>query len=186
MRVAFYGGSFNPVHVSHVMAATYLLSVGDFDRVLVVPVYSHAFDKQLAGFDDRVRMCELAMGWIPGVEVDRIEETLDTPSLTLRTLRALGQQHTDWKLRLVIGADVVAETEKWHAFDEVKALAPPYVLGRVGVSRPDVPPPVLPGVSSTRVRQLMARMGEADADRELAQLVPRRVLEHVRERGLYR
>jgi nicotinate-nucleotide adenylyltransferase len=69
MKVACYGGSFDPPHVAHVLLAAYVLTVEAFERVLVMPVFSHAFDKQLAPFEHRLRMCELAMGWLPRVEV---------------------------------------------------------------------------------------------------------------------
>src|SRR5688572_21772618 len=115
MDVAFYGGSFDPPHVAHVLAASYVLATGAFERVLVVPVPAHALDKRLAPFEDRVEMCELALGWLPGVEVSRIEQSLPLPSRTLYTLKALKSAHPDWSLRLVIGADVLLETQKWHA-----------------------------------------------------------------------
>jgi nicotinate-nucleotide adenylyltransferase len=185
MQVAFYGGSFNPPHVAHVLAAAYLRSVGAFERVLCVPVYSHAFDKQLVDYEHRVRMCELALDWLPGVEVSRVEEQLETPSLTLRTLRRLHAEHPDWELRLVIGSDVLFESHKWHAFDEIARLAPPFVVGRVRFPHPDAPPPVLPDVSSTRIRTLSAQDG-ANARRELEVYVPRSVLAYIREHSLYR
>jgi nicotinate-nucleotide adenylyltransferase len=92
MQVAFYGGSFNPPHVAHVLAAAYLRSVGGFDRVLFVPVFSHAFDKQLADYEHRVRMCELAVGWLPGVEVSRVEERV-VPVVPTTRIRALAARH---------------------------------------------------------------------------------------------
>lgn len=184
-EVAFFGGSFNPPHVAHVLAAAYLRSVGELERVLVVPVYSHAFDKQLVAYEHRVVMCELALGWLPGVEISRIEERLETPSLTLRTLQALAQEHPDWRLRLVVGSDVLFETHKWHAWDAIERLAPPFVIGRVGAPHPDAPPPVLPDVSSTRIRELCAR-DDAEAARELSVYVPPAVTRYVREHGLYR
>ena len=55
-----FGGSFDPPHVAHVMAAAYALSAGAFDRLLVVPVFAHAFDKRLESFEHRVKLCELA------------------------------------------------------------------------------------------------------------------------------
>lgn len=185
MHVAFYGGSFNPPHVGHVLAATYALSVGEFSRVLVVPVYHHAFEKELAPFEHRARLCEIAMSWIPGVEVSRVEQALDTPSFTLRTLERLRTEHPDWQFRLLVGADVIADSRKWHAYDAVTALAPPFVLGRVGVPSAQAPPPVLPGISSTRVRELLAQPGQAEAERELGRSVPRGVLHYIREHGLY-
>ncbi len=185
MQVAFYGGSFNPPHVAHVLAVTYALSAGGFERVLVVPVYSHAFDKQLCPFEHRVRMCELAMGWLPGVEVSEVEASLETPSLTLRTLEHLRAAHPDYELRLMVGADVLGESDKWYAFDRIGRIAPPYVLGRVGIEHPDAPPPVVPAVSSTRVRELLSRRGATDADAELTRLVPRAVLAYIDEHRLY-
>ena len=185
MDVAFYGGSFNPPHVAHVLAASYVLSTGTFEKLLVVPVHAHALDKQLAPFDDRARMCELALGWLPGVEISRIESELSLPSRTLYTLQALKERHPDWALRLVIGADVLLETQKWHAFERVAELAPPLILGRVGIQHPEAPPPILPDVSSTRVRELLGRCTAAGASQDLERLVPRTVLEYIREHHLY-
>lgn len=185
MRVAFFGGSFNPPHVAHVLAAAYALCIGDFDRVLVVPVFRHAFDKPLAPFEHRARLAEIAMTRISGVQVSRIEQELETPSFTLRTLQRLAADHSDWQFRLLVGADAVADWKKWHDYDAVAKLAPPFVLGRVGVPSASAPPPVLPGVSSTRVRELLARPGDADAEGELRRSVPHAVLDYIRHHGLY-
>jgi nicotinate-nucleotide adenylyltransferase len=186
VNVAFFGGSFNPPHAAHVLAAAYLRIVVGFDLVLVVPVFAHAFDKRLEAFEHRVRMCEAAFSAIAGVEVSREEERLETPSLTLRTLQSLAAKQPDWRLRLVIGADVLPETNKWHAFDQVSALAPPFVLGRVGATDPNAPAPVLPGISSTRVRTLLSLRDDESAKGELASLVPQDVLDYVRRHDLYR
>ena len=65
LRVALFGGSFNPPHVGHVLAVTYALSVGLVERVLVVPVFEHALGKRLAPFEHRVEMSRRAFGWLP-------------------------------------------------------------------------------------------------------------------------
>jgi len=179
-RVAVFGGSFNPPHVAHVLTAAYVLSCFDVERGLVVPVFDHAFDKALAAFEERVALCELALGWIPGVEISRVESEIERPSYTLWTLQRIKRDHPDWELRLVVGSDVLHESHKWHAFDEVKRLAPLIVLGRVGFPHPEAPPPVLPEVSSTAIREGIAKGSD------VSQLVPRRVLERVQARGLYR
>jgi nicotinate-nucleotide adenylyltransferase len=184
MQVALFGGSFNPPHVAHILGAAYLLSVPAFDRVLVVPVYEHAFDKSLAPFDDRVEMCRLALSWLPGVEVSRVEERLARPSRTLNTVEHLLQAHPDWQLRLVVGADVLAEVDKWYRFEDVQRLAPVYALGRAGGEVPG-PRPVLPDVSSTEVRRLLASADPDDA-RTLDALLPRAVHDYILRRGLYR
>jgi nicotinate-nucleotide adenylyltransferase len=179
--VAIYGGSFNPPHLAHVLATTVVLATEDVDQLLVVPTFRHPFQKPLADYDDRITMCELAMGWLPRVSVSRVEQELGGDSLTLRTLEHLHASHPDWKLRLVLGADLLADAPKWHKFETVMALAPPIVLGRAGFDAPGAPPPILPAISSTVVRSLI---GNRDWD-ALASLVPKKVLEHVRQRGLY-
>jgi nicotinate-nucleotide adenylyltransferase len=179
--LAVFGGSFNPPHVGHVLAVTLVLSTSEVDRVLVVPTFQHPFAKALAPFDDRVKMCELAMGWLPGVTVSRVEEELGGDSLTVRTLEHLRKVHPGVKLRLVIGADILLEAAKWFRFDEVQRIAPPLVIGRAGVAGTNAPAPLLPEISSTTVRERIAR-GEMSG---LEQLVPRSVLEYVKARRLY-
>ena len=186
-NVAVFGGSFNPPHTAHLMAAILVLACHEIDRVLVVPAFQHPFAKTLAPFEDRVRMCELAMGWVPGVEVSRVEGAIGGEGKTLHLLEHLHAAHPDWRMRLVMGADLIAESAKWYRFEEVRRLAPPLVLGRAGVDvRGDSSVEirahlVLPAVSSTMVRE---RIG-AHAWEELRDLVPRAVLDHVRARGLY-
>lgn len=178
---AVFGGSFNPPHLAHVLALATVLARFDVERILVVPTYQHPFAKALAPYEDRVRMCELAMGFLPRVEISRVEEQLGGESRTLRTLEHLHAQHPSWSLRFVMGADLVVESAKWFGFERITALAPPIVLGRVGVSYDGAPPAVLPSISSTEVRAQIAA-GRWDA---LEPLVPRGVLQHAREKGLY-
>lgn len=178
---AVFGGSFNPPHLAHVLAVAILHARFDVARVLVVPTHRHPFAKSLAPYDDRVRMCELAMEFLPRVAVSRVEEELGGESLTLRTIEHLVEKHPEYRLRFLMGADLVVESPKWYRFDRVAELAPPIVLGRAGVDYEGAPLPVLPAISSTEVRALV---GERRWDL-LESLVPRRVLEHIRARGLY-
>jgi nicotinate-nucleotide adenylyltransferase len=180
-KVAIFGGSFNPPHVAHVLAVSVVLCTEAIDRVVVIPTYQHPFAKALAPYDDRVKMSELAMGWLPKVEVSRVEEELGGESRTLRTLEHLRATRPSWKMRLLMGADLLVESPKWFGFDAICAIAPPLVLGRAGVDLAGAPPPVLPAISSTDVR---AKIAAAKWD-ELTAIVPRDVLAHIRARGLY-
>ena len=180
--VAIFGGSFNPPHVGHVLAVAYVLACTEVDACLVIPTYQHPFAKALAPFEDRLEMCRLAFADLARVEVSRVEEELGGESRTVRTLELLHVQHPDWRMRLVVGGDVVHEMDRWWEPDRVRALAPPLVLGRLGV----VPPPgheraphVLPEVSSTAIRAALAR-GEP-----VSTLIPRAVEAYVRRRALY-
>src|SRR5215471_13767712 len=181
-RVALFGGSFNPPHVGHVLAVVYALSTQPIDRVLVVPVYQHPFAKELAPFEDRLEMCRLALGWVPGVDVSALERELGGESRTLRTVEELARRNPGWTLRLLIGADVLTEAPKWHRFDRIAELAPPIVLGRVGATAEGATPPMLPAISSTDIREAIAQ-GRTAAIRDW---LPRGVMELIVERGLYR
>ncbi|HEY1694771.1 MAG TPA: nicotinate-nicotinamide nucleotide adenylyltransferase [Polyangiaceae bacterium] len=181
MNVAVFGGSFNPPHVAHAMACRIVAARDDVDRVLVVPAFRHPFAKELAPYADRVAMCRIATNGVADVEVSTLEADLGGESRTLRTLEWLVANHPGWNLRLVIGADILAETHKWFGFDAIVRLAPPLVLARAGVDTPGAGPQVLPDVSSTLVRDAVAR-GDWDG---LRPLLPPGVLAYIRENGLY-
>ncbi|WP_437970268.1 nicotinate (nicotinamide) nucleotide adenylyltransferase [Sorangium sp. So ce260] len=201
-RVAIFGGSFNPPHVAHVLAATYAISVAPIDEVLVVPVYRHPFSKELAPFEHRLAMCHLALGWLPRVSVSAVERDLGGESLTLRTLEHLAAAHPDWAMRLLVGADVLPDLPRWHRFDRIEQLAPPIVLGRSGFAaaaaerleaaaddpRAHLSPAhlrpadvQLPRISSSEIRRAFAA-GDLEAVR---QRVPRAALDYALAHRLY-
>jgi nicotinate-nucleotide adenylyltransferase len=179
--IAILGGSFNPPHVAHVMAAYWVLETQDVTEVWLLPSYRHPFGKALAPFEDRVRMCELAARPLRGVHVCTAEaELADDPHVgkTARTLEHLAAKHPAYRFALVVGSDVLPDTPKWYRWDRVKELARIVVVGRQGYA--DEGTPALPPISSTAIRERIGR-GE-----DVSGLVPRRVLEYVRERRLYR
>ncbi len=179
--VGFFGGSFDPPHVGHVLAVAYVLSVHPVDEVLVVPVFRHPFAKRTTPFEERMEMCRRAFAWLPGVSVSDVEARLGGESLTLRTLEALQGESPDLALRLVIGSDVVADLPKWHRYDRIAEIAPPLVLARAGFAG-EHGAEVLPRVSSSEVREALA----AGESARVAPLVPRAVMGHIVARGLYR
>lgn len=178
-RVGLFGGSFNPPHVVHQMLCLYVLETCEVDEIWVVPTYRHAFAKELAGFEHRVRMCELAFRALGDrVRVSRIEGELARPvSRTLDTIEALRARHPRAGFRLIVGADILAQTDKWHRWDDIVALAPPIVVGRAGHGEAGID---MPPVSSTEIRRRLA------CAQSVAALVPRRVVDYIAEQGLYR
>jgi nicotinate-nucleotide adenylyltransferase len=173
MRVAVYGGSFNPPHVGHAMVAAWVLWTQRADQVWLVPTAHHAFSKELAPFELRVRLCQaLARTVGPGVHVSDIESRLPTPSYTFNTLSEMADAHPDHSFRLVLGSDNLDQLHAWHRWADVAARFDPLIVGRVGY--PDVPDaPSFPGVSSTRVRAALA------AGEPVAHLVPAAVLDEL-------
>lgn len=188
MRVALFGGSFNPPHVAHQLAAVYVLETGPVDALWFVPTFQHPFDKPLEPFADRFRMCELAAAAVgPRAQVSDIEARLGGPSRTLRTVRQLMADHPGTSFSLVIGSDLVDETASWHGSAELRSLVPFIVVGRSGApvadagASPQQPPKLaMPAVSSTEIRAALAAGGDVGG------LVPKTVLDYIASRGLYR
>jgi nicotinate-nucleotide adenylyltransferase len=163
MRIAVYGGSFNPPHRVHGEVADHLLSTDVVDEVWLLPVYQHAFEglheKRLAEFSERVRWCRaLASDTHPRVKVCEVESTLPVPSFTIDTLRYLSEQHPEHQFRLVVGADVLSQTESWRNWAGIQESYSPIIVGREGHAVPEGAL-VFAGVSSTEVRQRL-RAGE--------------------------
>lgn len=182
MRLAVFGGSFDPPHVAHVGAVQLALDSGEVDHVLVVPVFAHAFAKGLTPFDDRVAMVQACFKHEPRVTVSRIEARLQQPNYTVATLTELQREHPNATLRLLVGADILGETDRWHAFERVVELAPLLTVGRQGIPSAGAPPAVLPDVSSSQIRQWIAQDSNAE---DLVRLLPAGARQHISTRGLY-
>ncbi|HUQ07649.1 MAG TPA: nicotinate (nicotinamide) nucleotide adenylyltransferase [Kofleriaceae bacterium] len=188
--VAYFGGSFNPPHVAHTLVALYVLETAPVDELWFVPTYKHPFakNKDLAPYDERVAMCELAVAPLGGrARVSRVEADVFAErggdNRTLHTLEHLAETHPDHAFRLVVGADILHEVAKWHRWDEVCRRAPLIVIGRGGVEAPPgatISELAMPEVSSTEVRRRI------DAGQDASGLVSKAVLGYIDRRGLYR
>jgi len=186
--VGLFGGSFNPPHIAHQLVALYVLET-QVDEVWFVPAYTHPFGKSLAAFDHRVAMCELAAAPLGArARVLRSEQELAqkpdfVASRTLDLIEHLTGTYPDIQLRLVVGADILAETDKWYRWDEVVRRAPLIVLGRTGHQLPagSVATGVqMPEVSATKARELLAAKDPA-----IGALLPQTVLRYIARHGLY-
>jgi nicotinate-nucleotide adenylyltransferase len=179
MRVALFGGSFNPPHVAHQLAALYVLETAPVDELWLIPAFRHALDKPLLPFEDRLQMARLAAAALgPRVRVSDVERAIGGESRTRHTLRRLRELHPEHAFSLVIGADLVAEVPSWLGGDELARTVPFIVVGRGGVAGPDGGV-AMPELSSTLVRERLA------AGKSVAGLVPRAVLDYIYARGLY-
>ena len=181
-ELAIFGGSFDPPHLGHVLLAHYALAVKNVTEVIVAPTYAHAFGKDLTDFDHRMAMAKLAFSELARVRIDPIERQLGGTSRTFRLVEQLALRYPHHDLRLLIGADILLEAEKWQRFEEAKRMAPPIVAGRSGFSHPDLEQgaPCLPEISSSEVRSELLRGGNVSTR------VPAQVLTYIEKHGLYR
>ncbi len=184
-RIACYGGAFDPPHLAHVFAITWLLTRDDVEAVWLVPTADHVFGKRMAPFDERVAMLDAIIGRLgtDRVRVCEIEAGREGPSRTYDTLEALETAHPDQAFCWVIGADNLTESHRWHRFDDLVARWPLIVLGRPGheaalasaAAKPWCRPgPTLPDVSSTGLRAALAGVGEAETLRWLPDAIAAR------------
>lgn len=186
MRVALFGGSFNPPHVAHQLVALHVLETHNVDALWFVPAFVHPFDKPLAPFADRFRMCELAAAALgPRVRVSDVEARLGTPSRTLPTARKLIDENPGVSFSLVIGSDLVSETASWYGAAELRQLLPFIVVRRGRRTGGEAPSPgdplalTMPALSSTEIRASLRDGRSVDG------VVPKSVLDYITPRGLY-
>jgi len=184
---ALFGGSFDPVHVGHLIAAE---AAGEAlaARVRFVPARVQPLKRAAheAGPEQRAEMLDLAVAGNPRLTVERIELALPAPSYTVRTLQALAEREPGNRFTLLLGADAAAELGAWYQVDALPALADVVVFARPGAPLPRHPairrvvevPAV--DVSATMIRE---RVRQA---RSIRYLVPDAVREYIAARGLYR
>ncbi|MFU8804787.1 MAG: nicotinate (nicotinamide) nucleotide adenylyltransferase [Bradymonadaceae bacterium] len=183
-QVGLFGGSFNPPHVCHTLATLWALQTHPLDEVWWIPTYQHAFAKDLASYDHRRRMCELATAPISRVRIVDIERELGGESRTIDTVRALKERHPDTTFHLIVGADILAETHRWKNWDELLELVQLLVVGRTGFNDENLEAGIdlrLPNISSTTIRKALSR---CDYD-SLRPWMPRDVLDYIHEHRLY-
>lgn len=116
MRIGIYGGSFNPVHLGHLIAAECCREQARLDRVLFMPAATppHKQGQLLADAADRVAMLTLAVGGHEAFAVSTIEVDRGGVSYTVDTLAALAQRHPHDTLALMLGPDALAQLPTWR------------------------------------------------------------------------
>jgi nicotinate-nucleotide adenylyltransferase len=187
-RLGVFGGTFDPVHVGHVVVATESRSQLALDRVLLV-VAGDPWQKRgkvVASAADRLALVDAAVDGVEGVEASAIEIERDAPSVTAETLEALTAPGRE--LFLVLGADAVANMGTWRRLEETRELATVVVVERAGDAHSEPPG------SGWRVQRVaIPRLDIAATDlrerlgsgRPIDGLVPPAVVRTIRARGLY-
>lgn len=188
-RIGIYGGSFDPVHLGHLLVAQAAHEELALERLAFVPAAQSPFKQAAAPLSGkmRVRLLRLALAGQPWCEVDIQELEREGVSYTIETVRNYAAHFPKAELYYLIGADNVAALPQWRAADELAARVQFVVIPRPG--QPEVPFPApfrgvwLRGwplaVSSSDIR---ARI---KAGRPIDHLVPRVVAEAIRNNRLY-
>jgi nicotinate-nucleotide adenylyltransferase len=190
-RLGILGGTFNPIHIAHLLVAEQVAEARRLDKVLFIPacIPPHKDSPDIAPPEDRYRMTALATESNPRFEVSRIE--LDRPgrSFTKDTLQQLLEIYPGAELFYIIGSDAVAELSTWREPELVLELANFLVAMRPGHDlarledrfRKSVEVVHVSGldVSSTDIRERV-RKGFS-----IKYLVPEKVEQYIAQKGLY-
>lgn len=131
-RVGLYFGSFNPIHLGHLIIADSMLQSGMFDeiRFVVSPHNPLKTADSLAPAEDRAKMCELAIANSTGLTVSRIEFNLERPSYTIHTLDALQKEEPEVKFHIIIGEDSLLQFHQWKDYHRILNENKVYVFPR--------------------------------------------------------
>ena len=137
MRVGIFGGTFDPVHLGHLILAEQCREQGRLDQVwfLPAPRPPHKHGQPVTRFDQRVEMIHLAIAGQPAFRVDEIEKERSGPSFTVETVAELRRRHPADDFYLLVGSDTLEEIHTWYE--------PARLLNMVGLlvmTRPGHPP----------------------------------------------
>lgn len=201
MRVGVFGGSFDPIHLGHLILAEMCFEQLRLDEVRFTPtaVAPHKQDRRPTPAEHRAAMIELAIAGREGFVLSRIELDRGGVNYTVDTLATMAAEQPESELFLLLGADMLNDLPNWRRASEVCRLALP-----VGVQRAGMPPPeferlrplvepdrweairaaavVMPlvGISSSMIRQ------RAAAGKSIRFLTPRAVEAYIEHHRLYR
>ncbi|MBX9678979.1 MAG: nicotinate-nucleotide adenylyltransferase [Gemmataceae bacterium] len=200
MRIGVFGGSFDPVHLGHLIVAEQCREQAKLDRVLFVPAARppHKPGRVLAPFHHRADMLLLAISGNPAFAVEELEKDRPGPSYTVDTLAELKRREPDAELHLIIGSDTLNDLHQWRDPKGIISLAGLLIVGRpdalavsearfrqslgLGMTEPlhmeTIRCPLLEIASS----DIRLRLGEG---RSVRYLISRAVEAYLEDKGLY-
>ena len=198
MQIGLFGGTFDPVHLGHLILAERVREEAGLDAVWFLPSYRPPHkDHAITRYEHRLEMTALAIVGQPLFRIEPIEKELPPPSYTAHTLEALQQRHPRNTFHLIVGTDCLPDIPKW--------FEPHTILKRtalLAVPRPGFEPwtaaqlATALNLPANEVRLTMIDCPLVDiASREIRErvtlgksiryLVPRSIEEYIREKKLY-
>ncbi|MDW4572744.1 nicotinate-nucleotide adenylyltransferase [Microbacterium sp. M3] len=188
-RVGVMGGTFDPIHHGHLVAASEVAQWFDLDEVVFVPTGEPWQKEDVSPSEHRYLMTVIATASNPRFTVSRVDIDRAGPTYTIDTLRDLKAQRPDAELFFITGADAIAQILSWRDHDELWDLAhfvavsrPGHVLNTDGLPSDDVSQLEIPAlaISSTDCRDRVER------GHPVWYLVPDGVVQYIAKHHLYR
>ncbi|HJE14936.1 MAG TPA: nicotinate-nucleotide adenylyltransferase [Lapidilactobacillus dextrinicus] len=184
--VGIMGGTFNPVHIGHLIMADQVMAQLKLKKVSFIPDAQppHQDHKETIDAKDRVAMLELALAGHQGFDLDLLEIARGGKSYTYDTIVELKRRHPLADYYLILGADMIEYLPTWHRIDELAKLVTFVGIKRPGYSTKAKYPVIWVdtpevAISSTKIRQLVSNHCPINY------LVPDKVQAYIKEKGLY-
>jgi nicotinate-nucleotide adenylyltransferase len=189
-KIGVMGGTFDPIHHGHLVAASEVADRFGLDEVVFVPTGQpwQKGDRPVSRAEDRYLMTVVATASNPRFTVSRVDVDRGGPTYTVDTLRDLRRERPDADLFFITGADALGAILSWRDADELFSLA-----HFIGVTRPgyELEDDHLPAGSVTLVEVPAMAISSTDCRRRVAEghpvwyLVPDGVVQYIAKRGLY-
>jgi len=191
-KTGLFFGSFNPIHIGHLIIANYIVEHDDLDEVwfVVTPHNPHKQKKTLLNDTQRLMMVRLAVEDYPKLKASNIEFGLPQPNYTVNTLTVLQEKYPDRKFILLMGQDNLASFYKWKNFDAILKYYQIYVYPRLTekkikpefLSHPSIKfikAPIME-LSATQIRQDLKNR------KNVRPLLPPEVYQYIDEMNFYK
>lgn len=189
MNIGLYFGSFNPIHIGHLIIANHVLNETSIERVWFVVSPQNPLKKSnsLLNEFDRLHMVRLAVQDDNRMKCSDIEFNLSRPSFTTNTLAFLSEKYPEHKFSIIMGSDSYQNLDKWKNFETIVSNYSIYVYKREGHeinkfwgNEPTILNAPLIQVSATQIRDYVK------AGKSIRYLVPEIVREEIETRKFYK
>ena len=196
MRIGVFGGTFDPIHLGHLIVAEDARIALGLDEVLFIPAGQPWFKsyRRVTDACHRLAMARLAVEGNPFFHVTDIEVRRSGPSYTVDTLAELRERYAKAEFVVILGIDALREIDRWHEPRLLFEMASVAGMARPGASLdPSVLNAAIPGASS-RMRVLDSALidisgtdirGRVAEGKSVRYRVPAAVAAYIRENGLY-
>jgi len=133
MKIGLYFGTFNPIHVGHLIIANHLVEHSDLDQVWFIVTPHSPFKKKSTLLEDnhRYQMVDRATEYYPNLRASDIEFKLPQPNYTINTLTYLEEKYPDYEFGLIMGKDNLNSFHKWKNYELILERHEIYVYPRI-------------------------------------------------------
>ncbi|PZX95204.1 nicotinic acid mononucleotide adenylyltransferase [Flavobacterium aquariorum] len=192
MKIGLYFGTFNPIHIGHLIIANHMAEHADLDQVWMVVTPHNPLKKKNTLLDDyhRLQMVHLATEDFPKIKPSDIEFKLSQPNYTVNTLVHLQEKYPDHEFSLIMGEDNLKSLHKWKNYEVILAHHDIYVYPRISSEGENldlknhpkihlIDAPVVE-ISSTNIRNIIKR------GKNVKPLLPHKVWEYIDHNNFYK